>query len=149
MKHSHLPLFAAAVMIAAGCAKEPQQVTVRPLHGACSLDVPASGASVSKAQAVRIEGWAFNTLSQTIPTDVEIVFTAQDGKSSRSFKAERNLKRADVASAYNNPALEGAGYSADAALSDLPEGSYNVAIVQKDDNKILFCQTLSVVQIMN
>lgn len=149
MKNNSLIIFAAVTMIASGCAKEPTQVSVRPLPGACSLDVPANGASVSKTQAVRIEGWAFNTLSQTIPAEVEIVLTMQDGKTSKSIKAERNLKRPDVASAYKNPALEGAGYSAETILTDLPEGGFNVAIIQNDDNRILFCQTSSVFQLVN
>lgn len=144
-------MFVAVAIIAGGCVMEPQQVAVRPLPGACSLDVPENGASVSKtkANAVRIEGWAFNTLSQTVPAEVEIIFTTQDGLTSKTVKAERNLKRADVASAYKSPALEAAGYSADATLSDLPEGSYSVAVAQRDEHRILLCQTPSVVQVVN
>lgn len=150
MKNSYLFIFTAVGLIAAGCVKEPPQITVRPLPGACSLDVPANGASVSTAQAVRIAGWAFNTLSQTVPAkEVEIIFTTQDGRTSKSVKAERNLQRPDVASTFKNPALEAAGYSADVTLSDLPEGSYSVAVAQKEESRILFCQTGSVVQVVN
>ncbi|AYH45332.1 Ig-like domain-containing protein [Azoarcus sp. DN11] len=149
MKNCHFFLLAAVVVVAAGCVKEPPPVVVRPLPGACSLDVPAAGAGVSKAQAVRIEGWAFNTLSQTVPKEVEIIFTTQDGRTSKSVKAERDLKRPDVASIFKNPTLEAAGYSVDVTLGDLPEGTYSVAVAQKDENRILFCQTPSVVQVVN
>jgi len=144
MKYQNI-FFATAAILIAGCTDDSKPVSIRPLPGACSLDVPASGASLSKGKAFRVEGWAFNTLAQTVPSEIEIIFTTQDGRSNKAVKLERNLKRADVAAAYKNPALEAAGYSGEVNLSDLPEGSYGVAISQKNDNTLLFCQTPSTI----
>lgn len=76
------------------------------------------GIALHAAQALLIEGWAF---------DARAVLIVIDGK--RAFSAEYGINRPDVAAYYKSAAYAQSGYEAVVPLGSIGPGAHTVAIV--------------------
>lgn len=111
--------------------------------GMCSLDVVSgqgatnSGFMAAASHATIFGGWAA-TSDRKNPNQIILVL-----KGTESFQAPGSTggERADVAKAFNSPGLTRSGFNLIVDTSALPEGTYQVMILEPGTNSPTLCDT--------
>lgn len=128
-----VPLF---LLAACGSGNSPVIIS-----GSCSIDQPATNATLPVTQNFNVSGWAFDLQSGILPEHFRIQFTSNDRKISKVFDVKHDIKRADVAKALNAPTAEASGFSLDVPANSLVPGNYDVVILQDLPDTLLACGT--------
>ena len=132
----------------------PESVSGLPfaVGGKCALDAIANDrtartVSVSANADFAVYGWAFNDAAADAPVPpIVLLQLVRDGKYFHAAVA-RNAERGDVAKAFSNSALTGAGYSGSISTKGMPPGEYEALILQRTSKTNLICPTYRLIRI--
>jgi len=113
----------------------------------CAIDAPTKGAVVPLGQPMVVGGWAYDKIGNNrIAPEVKVQITSITRDMSKTFDA-KPVKRPDVAKAFNDPRLEGAGFTAEVPANSVNPGIYEVTILQKFENSAVVCGAEHTIQI--
>ncbi|WP_284449609.1 hypothetical protein [Pseudoxanthomonas mexicana] len=106
----------------------------------CGINAPTPGAEYAKQKPLSVWGYAFDKANWTIPGNVSIRVSPvlPEAGNAVTVAASRG-SRPDIAAALNRPELTESGFGAEVDVSQLPEGSYVVAVLQEVDGKVYVC----------
>ncbi len=109
----------------------------------CSLDrlVDAAGAPAtvwSRSGAAALGGWLADRKQPQIPQAFSVVLR---GSADFVIQAANGVSRPDVAAAFGNPALEGAGFNLTLGLASVSPGDYAIVLVAHYPKFDLACYT--------
>jgi hypothetical protein len=93
---------------------------------------------------VKFEGWAADVATGTTAQEIYIEL---EGAAKFYIKANPGIKRLDVASAFNKPSLENAGWLSFADLSALGAGSYKMRVIQVNGTSGFVCDAKPIIDI--
>jgi hypothetical protein len=158
-------VLAAAIALAAGCAREPDVQAfgtglpepARGLSyvagGRCSLDLAsgtpiANGWRTDTAQPVRFSGWALEDPAKPASEWI-VVELAAPGDRARYFAVSAiRSPRADLASSLGDgPGVRNAAFELVARADRLPRGRYAVRILMRGGAGGLICETGRVLEL--
>jgi phosphoglycerol transferase len=108
------------------------------MSGTCNVDAinwkGISGVSlqVNRLSVLRLEGWVADVDKGIALPDVYVELDGADGK--QFYLHGYRTQRPDVASAFNKQSLIESGFVASGKLSNLPQGSHSIRILQLGPN---------------
>lgn len=127
-----------------GCFTEEKSIIPST---SCAIDAPALNAVVPVAQPFAVGGWAYDKIGNNrIAPEVKIQLASTTRDVLKTFEA-KPVKRADVAQAFNDPKLEGAGFSAEVPANSVNPGIYEVTILQEFQNSVVACGAGHTIQV--
>lgn len=113
----------------------------------CAIDVPTNNAVVPIAKPFVVGGWAYDKVGNNrIAPEVKVQLTSTTRDMRKTFEA-KPVKRPDVAQAFHDPKLEGAGFGAEVPANSVNPGTYEVTILQPFDNSVVACGAGHTIQI--
>lgn len=113
----------------------------------CALDAPISNGQILAAQEINVMGWAFDNPDAGFQEEVSLIFNSSEQGKTQTFNAPFNVKRPDIATAFQNPKLENSGFSGLIPANTLAPGKYEITIVQKRSNAVVACGDGYVVEV--
>jgi len=121
-------------LLATGCEQKNNstELSAYPKNGQCSIDVPAKNTVLPMSEDFHIGGWAFNKVNNTTSDSLTIYFRNIKTNELVSIPAKTGHKRPDVAKALGNTALENSGFNALMEKDKLPQGDYEIILIQAD-----------------
>jgi len=99
--------------------------------------------AVPQEGMITVSGWAVDRENRVAPLRVLVCLR---GEEARYIEAVR-VKRPDVAQALNDPGFELAGFGAECPAIDIPEGLYEIVVLQVTGSDIIEVATGRKVQI--
>lgn len=115
------------------------------IGGKCTVDsvnTPQKGETIriKRTEGMRIEGWAFDDKSGTVPA-VAVLQMVAGGNRYHYALLERRTGRDDLAKTFAKAEYGAAGFTATVDITTLPPGLYDMLIVQKTATTNLVCPT--------
>lgn len=112
--------------------------------GQCAFDIinkPVQGevVAVNRAEGLTLDGWALDEKSEGVSDAV--VLQLAKGEERYYATLNRHSGRDDLPKIFGKPVFLNAGVGGSIDIGSLPEGQYEVLIVQKGEGKNLVCST--------
>jgi hypothetical protein len=103
--------------------------------------------SVVKSAGLILEGWAIDKELTLVPENIYVRLKPKDGA---PFYAKANRgERLDVAAHFNNAAFKNSGFTINAVINDLPDGMYEIDVLQKETDQVLVSDLHKTLHIVN
>ncbi len=133
-----MKLFAYFVLplLLAACGDNPSPAIVST---SCSIDVPPANTVLPAARRFNLAGWAYDAKSGAVSEEYQIHFVSTDRKLSKVISVKPNVKRTDVAQAFNDKVAESSGFNLEVPANTLAPGKYEIVISQNLKNGIFSC----------
>lgn len=139
-----IAIFAFSSIALTGCLTEEKPIIPST---SCAIDTPANNAVVPIAKPFVVGGWAYDKVGNNrIAQEVKVQLTSTTRDMSKTFEAKSG-KRPDVAQAFNDPKLQGAGFTVEVPANAVNPGTYEVTILQKFENSMVACGAGHTIQI--
>lgn len=140
---------AAPVYLKAEAAHPASLPVTRVPTDTCSIDtindqLAKDANPIADKTKIKFEGWAANVAAGTTAQEI---YVELEGPAKFYLKANPGIKRLDVASAFNKPSLETAGWVSLADLSALGAGRYKMRVIQVSGTSASVCEAKPVMVI--
>ena len=112
--------------------------------GRCAVDyvnapVKEEVIAINRASGLNIWGWALDEKSASVSPQVFLYL--KKGTENYYGQISRHGNRSDLAKAFGKPEFSDAGYVGTLDISSLPDGHYEILVIQKSENNSLVCDT--------
>ena len=124
------------LLLLAACGDSPLPIIV---SASCSIDAPPANTVLPAARRFYLAGWAYEAKSGSVSEEYQIHFVSTDRKLSKVLSVRPNIKRPDVAQAFNDKVAESSGFNLDVPANTLAPGKYEIVISQNLKNAIFSC----------
>ena len=124
----------------------------RSVHSVSSCAIDRLIATTAQEWSVQPEkvvlrGWAFDSISKTVPEVVKVQLASADGTIVKLSHVATRYQRDEVASYYNDTRFLHAGFEAVLDANRLAKGSYRLSIAQYTKTSQMVCETNRVLQV--
>ena len=119
------------------------------IGGSYGLDKINGGTvdSIVKSDGLIIEGWAIDRELNLVSEIIYVRLKPNEGPPFYA-KAQRG-QRLDVAAHFNNNVFNNSGFTLDAVIDNLPEGTYKIDVLQKEPDRVLVSDLHKTLRIIN
>ena len=103
--------------------------------------------TIVKSDGLIIEGWAIDKELNLVSEIIYVRLKPNEGPPFYA-KAKRG-QRLDVAAHFKNDAFNNSGFTLNAVINNLPEGTYEIDVLQKEPDRVLVTDLHKTLRIIN